>query len=282
MRLLSINTHSIIEKEYQAKTKKFIGHIAKLRPDIIAMQEVNQTAGSPEALPALQKGRCRNGREQRPLRSDNHAALAAAGLREEGMEYHWTWLPMKLGYGRYDEGLALFSRQPIAETNVVLLSRTADYDSWRTRYALGMRPAGTEDWFYTVHLGWWADEAEPFEGQWRRLQSGLAAGKHEARIFLMGDFNSPAEVRGEGYDLIAGSGWHDTYLLAETKGRGVTVQGIIDGWRDKLSEEEMLGGMRIDHIWCSDKAEVKKSRACFNGREEPVISDHYGVLSDIE
>ena len=37
MRLLSINTHSIIEKNYDEKTKNFLEHIAKLQPDIIAM-----------------------------------------------------------------------------------------------------------------------------------------------------------------------------------------------------------------------------------------------------
>lgn len=282
MRLLSINTHSIIEKNYQEKTKNFIAQIAKLQPDIIAMQEVNQTSGSLEAAPDLQRGRCKNGREQQPLRRDNHAAQAAAALRERGIEYYWTWLPMKLGYGRYDEGLALFSRLPIEESKAVLLSRSADYGSWRTRYALGVRPAGMEDWFYTVHLGWWADEQEPFAGQWQRLHNALASQKAKGRIFLMGDFNSPAEVRGQGYDLIAQSGWQDTYLLAAARDSGVTVQGIIDGWRDKLSEKDMLEGMRIDHIWCSKKTAVQKSRVCFNGQCEPVISDHYGVLADLD
>lgn len=282
MRLLSINTHSIIEKNYDEKTKNFLEHIAKLQPDIIAMQEVNQTADFPEAVPVLQNGRCRNGKEPRHLKSDNHVALVAAEMRKLGMDYNWTWLPMKLGYSKYDEGLAILSKKPIAETNVVLLSKDADYSNWRTRYALGVRPAGTEDWFYTVHLGWWTDEVEPFEGQWQKLQNEVIAHKHEGRVFLMGDFNSPAEVRGEGYDLIAGSGWHDTYLLAKDKDSGVTVQGVIDGWRDKLSEADMLNGMRIDHIWCNEQADVEKSRVCFNGNNEPVISDHYGVVIDLE
>ena len=98
MRLLSINTHSIIEKNYDEKTKNFLEHIAKLQPDIIAMQEVNQTADFPEAVPVLQNGRCRNGKESRHLKADNHVALVAAELRKLGLSYNWTWLPMKLGY----------------------------------------------------------------------------------------------------------------------------------------------------------------------------------------
>ena len=98
----------------------------------------------------------------------------------------------------------------------------------------------------------------------------------------MGDFNSPAQVKHEGYDLIKESGWQDTYLLAEKKDVGNTVRGVIDGWRDKLSQEDMLEGMRIDHIWCSEMVKVRSSRTCFDGNNEPVVSDHFGLLIDVE
>ena len=39
--------------------------------------------------------------------------------------------------------------------------------------------------------------------------------------FLLGDFNSEADVRGEGYDLILRSGWQDTYRLARQRDDGV-------------------------------------------------------------
>ena len=282
MKLMTINTHSIIEENYIGKTHSFVEETARLQPDIIAMQEVNQTAEAAHALPIQQMGRCCSNQEPRPLKADNHAAKVAEALRKAGVEYNWTWLPMKLGYGKYDEGLAVFCRRPIAETNVILLSSDGDYSSWRTRYALGIRPAGTEDWFYSVHLGWWDDEKEPFEGQWQKLATAVKEKNHQGKIFLMGDFNSPAQVSHEGYDLIKQSGWQDTYILAKEKDAGNTVRGIIDGWRGKLTPKQMLEGMRIDHIWCSESIEVHSSRTCFDGINEPVVSDHFGLLIDAE
>lgn len=282
MKLMTINTHSILEENYIGKKESFVKAVAQLQPDIIAMQEVNQTAATKYALPGLQRGRYHNNQEPRPLKADNHAAVVAEDLRRAGVEYNWTWLPMKLGYSKYDEGMAVFCRKPIAEANVILLSHDGDYANWRTRYALGIRPAGTEDWFYTVHLGWWNDEEEPFDQQWQKLETAVKQKNHQGRIFLMGDFNSPAQIRHEGYDLIKESGWQDTYLLAQEKDAGNTVRGVIDGWRDKLTQEQMLEGMRIDHIWCSEMVKVHSSRTCFDDKNEPVVSDHFGLLIDVE
>ena len=102
--------------------------------------------------------------------------------------------------------------------------------------------------------------------------------KHHT-VWLMGDFNNPAQIQGEGYDIIKESGWHDSYTNAENKDNGITVKGVIDGWKDKVSRSE---GMRIDHIWCSRKERIKSSRVVFNGKEYPVISDHYGVMIEYE
>jgi len=41
MKLLTLNTHSIIEENYEQKFKIFVDEIYKERPDIIALQEVN-------------------------------------------------------------------------------------------------------------------------------------------------------------------------------------------------------------------------------------------------
>ena len=60
-----------------------------------------------------------------------------------------------------------------------------------------------------MHLGWWKDEEEPFAAQWEKLSQAAGA---KQTAFLLGDFNSEANVRGEGYDLILSSGWQDTYL----------------------------------------------------------------------
>lgn len=40
--------------------------------------------------------------------------------------------------------------------------------------------------------------------------------------------------------------------------------------------------MRLDQIWCNKKIQVKSSKTVFNGKDYPVVSDHYGVLIDYE
>ena len=42
--ILTLNTHSLIEKDYEKKRKIFCSDIAKIHPDVFALQEVNQTS----------------------------------------------------------------------------------------------------------------------------------------------------------------------------------------------------------------------------------------------
>ena len=43
MKLLTLNTHSLIEPAYEAKRDAFVEFIRKEQPDVFALQEVNQT-----------------------------------------------------------------------------------------------------------------------------------------------------------------------------------------------------------------------------------------------
>ena len=91
----------------------------------------------------------------------------------------------------------------------------------------------------------------------------------------MGDLNSPAHVRGEGYDLALSSGWQDCYVRAEERDSGVTVGGQIDGWR-----KSRVDPMRIDFTLTDAPGRTLRSRVIFNGAFYPVISDHFGVLTE--
>ena len=275
MKLLTLNTHSLVEDNYSTKLDAFVSAIAEQRPDIIALQEVNQTIAETQAdvisegyVPCV---------ENIVIRKDNHVYKAAELLEGAGVKYYWTWLPLKKGYNKYDEGIALMSRSRIIETDVVRISETDDYNNWKTRKIIGIRTeAAPDEWFFSVHYGWWDDLDEPFQNQWQKTVEYM---KKYSRVWLMGDFNSPAEVRNEGYDMINSSGWYDSYTLAKTRDNGITVGKVIDGWRDKVSGTD---GMRIDQIWCSQKAEIASSEVIFNGANKPVVSDHYGVVAEYE
>lgn len=276
MKLLTLNTHSLVEAEYPQKLRAFVETIAEELPDIIALQEVSQTRDA-EVLPEnLQKGYV-------PcipdafLRADNHVYNAVRMLSERGVQYSFTWLPIKLGYGKYDEGIALMSRSPILETDTLTVSRTQDDSNWKTRRIAGIRTAAAPtEWFWSVHYGWWDDAEEPFAAQWERTLFHL---RGKENVWLLGDFNNPAQVRQEGYDLMVQSGWHDSYHLARCKDDGITVGASIDGWHGKFPEGT---GLRIDRIHCSKRAQVRSSRVMFNGRSTPVVSDHYGVMIEYE
>lgn len=268
MKLLTLNTHSHAENDYQRKLEIFVDAISEEMPDIIALQEVNQTS-SEMVTDKLTRfyTKCM---DDVCIRIDNHVLSVTDALNRRGIDYFWTWLPIKRGYGRFDEGIAIMSRSEILETDILTVSDVDDINNWRTRKLLGIRTAARPDtWFYSVHFGWWDDKEEPFVHQWQKASQHMR--KYE-RVWLMGDLNNAADVRGEGYDLIISDGWYDSYAIAIEKDDGITVAKSIDGWRDKKHD-----GMRIDHIICRQNEQVLSSYVIFNGSNREIVSDHYGV-----
>lgn len=257
--------------------------IQREQPDVLALQEVSQSVSAPPADRALVNGLFVCPGQEPTVREDNHALRVARGLQEAGISCSWFWQPIKIGYGKYDEGMALFAlNQEITEADSFYISGCREYDNWKTRKVFGIRGSRCKDWFYTIHMGWWQDEEEPFAAQWQRLEQQLLLKKRESRIWLMGDFNSPAGLKGQGYDCVRASGWQDTYKLAWEYDCGATVEGVIDGW-ESLKGGQVPGlGMRIDYIWCSTAAPVHSSKVIFNGTNGPKVSDHFGILVEIK
>jgi len=169
------------------------------------------------------------------------------------------------------------SRSPITEAIVIGVSEINNFYNWKTRKIVGVKTEKTGDeLFFSVHYGWWNDKEEPFCRQWKNTLERLPKAE---KIWLMGDFNNPEQISNEGYDLILSDGWYDSYEYAKTKDNGITVGKAIDGWKDKITSTD---GMRIDLILCSKKTEVLSSEVIFNGKNYPVVSDHYGVLIEYE
>lgn len=285
MKLITLNTHSLMEPQYEEKCAAFVQTVLEIQPDLIALQEVSQSCSqTPVALP---ERFILCGASEIPLRADNHALKIAQMLEAGGFGCYCAWLPCKIGYDRFDEGMAIFSRAPIAQAESILLSRANDYKDWKTRQALCVRLEGQPStWYGCVHMGWWKDEQEPFAEQAERLgrffdEKDKKVKKDFSRlsgtVWLLGDFNSDASIRGEGYDWMKKAGWQDSYLLAQEKDDGITVREAIDGWKDAAPAQR-----RIDQIWCRPAQRVLRSRVLWNGREEPVVSDHAGILVETE
>lgn len=281
MKLLTLNAHSLLEADYQQSLQQFVETLLREKPDIVALQEVNQTCDAPVLEPEQLTGQypvpgCMQ------IRQDNHAANVSRLLRQAGVDCYWAWIPIKLGYGKFDEGVAILSLgRPIRCVDQFPISRTTDYESWRTRAVLGVQVEGLEDWFYSIHTGWWDDEVERFLDQWKRLNCCIASKRIYGNVWLMGDFNAPDHIHGQSYEHIVASGWFDTYALAHSREGSVTAPGSIDGWAQR-PDQNRERGMRLDYIWCSRKREIRSSRIIFNGINAPVVSDHYGVIIDIK
>lgn len=281
MKMLTLNTHSLQEENYAQKLDWFLETILEEKPDIIALQEVNQTAdGELMELEKLEGQYPIPG--CMPIRRDNHAAVVANRLHQAGIKCYWVWLPIKLGYNKYDEGVAILSLgRPIRCVDQFPISKARDYRNWRTRAVLGVQLEGMDDWFYSLHMGWWDDLLEPFLEQWKVLNSCIAAKRMCGTVWLLGDFNAPDCIPDQSYAHIRSCGWTDTYRAALVKDQGITVPGVIDGWRDRIKEKN-VDGMRLDYIWCSSQKEVRSSRVVFNGSKEPVVSDHFGVMIEVK
>lgn len=244
------------------------------------MQEVNQSMNAPKIAQEFLRGFVETAGTKVVIRKDNHAAQVAYRLEQAGICCSWAWIPLKVGYGIYDEGLAVFSlKRPIMETDAFTISRCDEYENWKRRRVLGVRVDGYNDWFYTVHMGWWNDEEEPFSYHWEQFEDQIAKKKVSSVVWVMGDFNNPAEVSGQGYDHIAEHEWWDTYSMAEIRDNGVTVNEKIDGWKEQVDPSiDVSEGMRIDHIWCSHRIPISRSQVVLNGENGPKVSDHFGVM----
>ena len=96
MKIITLNTHSLVEKGYEKKLRQFADMVLAEQPDVFALQEVNQSvqAGclAEEKLPGFVA--CPG--IGRGLREDNHAArlaqiLFAAAPPITGLGFRPSW-----------------------------------------------------------------------------------------------------------------------------------------------------------------------------------------------
>lgn len=278
MKLMTINTHSLVEEDYDKKLNYFVDYLLKDEYNVVAMQEVNQTANEDIVIP---DNYYIEANSKVKIKKNNHMYNVVKKLKNMGKNYYWTWVPIKLGYDIYDEGIGILSLKKPVEVVEFYISKGTNYKNWKTRKVVGIKIKETnkDKWYFSVHFGWWKDEEEPFIYQFNKLKEEIKSRcKEEDEIYLMGDFNNPSQLKEEGYDKIISSGWLDTYNLAKIKDDGITVSGLIDGWK----EYKDLKNMRIDFIFVNKMIDINSSKVIFSGENEEIISDHFGVIIDIQ
>lgn len=258
MKLLTLNCHSWHEENQLAKIEWLARAIVQNDYDIIALQEVSQkVGGTPIHL---------------QVKEDNYAYVLWQKIKElGGPSYHLHWDLSHLAYeNQYEEGLAILSKVPFEETSSFYISQSDNIEQWKSRKIVKatVKVNGENVSFYSCHCGWWHDEEEPFKNQVDQLMNYIP---NDEWVFLMGDFNNSAHIRGEGYDYLLKQGFYDTYDLAEEKDEGITVKGKIAGWDQNKQD------LRIDLILTNRNIPVQSSAVIFNGLNHQIVSDHYGV-----
>lgn len=268
MKVLTLNTHSWLESQPLEKLQQLADHISTENYALIALQEVNQRINS---LPVVSTHNFHPTKHQQPIHEDNFAHLLVQLLKEQGHNYHWSWTYNHIGYDTYHEGVALLSKQPI-QPKAVLVSKEKNPDDHHTRLLLIGQTKLAESPITAVccHYSWWL-ESGGFSYEWQQTEQALKS--QTLPLLLMGDFNNPASVAQTGYDLVLTSQLHlqDSFLAANKRSGEHTVEKAIDGWGENQEK------LRIDYIFASQELAISNYRIIFDGKQTPVISDHFGV-----
>lgn len=259
MKLLTINCHSWQEENQMEKIEYLAKTIYDENIDVVALQEVSQLISNTGYI-----------------KGDNYMVYLVKELNLLSKhKYNYIWTMSHIGYDKYDEGLAILTPHKIENYESFYVSRSKDKTNYKTRKIIkaDININETSYQFLSCHLGWWDDENEPYNEQVDNLLKHVSS---EKTIFIMGDFNNDAFIEGEGYDYLISKGLYDTFKIAKEKDNGVTVRGKIDGWNESVVDK------RLDLIFSNKAVCVNTSRSIFNGNYKKIISDHYGVVVNIE
>ncbi|MGM9904242.1 MAG: endonuclease/exonuclease/phosphatase family protein [Enterococcus sp.] len=269
MKLMTLNTHSWLETEPLEKLKQIAGKIVKEKYDVIALQEVNQLMGSETLLTEELAFFCPV-ENQTPIHEDNFAYQLVQLLAEGGETYYWSWEMSHIGYDIYQEGNAILSKTPL-KSQAVLVSETKEKENYRTRKMIVGKTTIDEQQIQIIgcHFSWWKSATSGFAYEWQELQNYLASSREP--LFLLGDFNHPEDS--EGYQLIEKSQWpiKDAFIAAKQKAAAATIEKKIDGWENNTE------ALRIDYIYVPSTSDVKVYQRIFDGENESIVSDHFGV-----
>lgn len=268
MKILTLNTHSWLEKNQKEKFNIFVDNILKEKYDIIFLQEVNQSISANKI-----ERKDKKIVELARLKENNFGLLLKDELKSKGLNYYYTWDSTHIGYDIYDEGIAILSLNPILEVKSKIISSSVEYKSIETRKATGIKIQykNKDIWAFTLHFSWWKDGN--FQYEWKKLREIINEIKADLFI-LAGDFNNDANIRKEGYELVLKSGFYDSFNLAKEKIGEYTVESEIAGWKGDSSNK------RIDFVFLSEEVDVKKYEVVFKDKLQ--ISDHLGVKVELE
>jgi endonuclease/exonuclease/phosphatase family metal-dependent hydrolase len=246
--------------------------LARLGPDVIAMQEVQAPPGG----------------------NRTSADLIAEGLGMHciyGMSLQWDagdWGP---GTPAGEEGLAILSRHPVVEQRLTRLPQERPLEKRILLSAHIQTPAGPV-WVHTTHLHYRLEDGVAREAQVFACDEVLRELASETPQILCGDFNAPPdsdEIRFlRGLHSLGGRRTHyqDAWQRAHPGDAGIT-------WSSENELTRPLRSLdidrRIDYVFVTSRRRdgrgtVHRAEVVLDERDDTGIcaSDHYGVLAEVQ
>ena len=163
--------------------------------------------------------------------------------------------------------MAILSRNPLSPREV-LVSEVNDPRDYHTRKVL-IAETEVEGQLLTIascHLSWWN---KGFQEEWEQLEAELL--KVSSSVILMGDFNNPVDYEGYQHIMRSPLKLQDSHKVAEKIVGKATVEGAIAGWDGNQD------ALKIDYIFTSQGIQIESSAVVFDGKETPIVSDHFGL-----
>lgn len=256
LRILTINCWGLEGSEDRQQTLREA--IAALDPDLIALQEIAMIEG----------------------RNQLEEILAGSSLHR----FHQVDL---LGRTPTAEatGSALASRWRPIRIEAISLAVEADPGGHECALAAQLAlPGGLSILFVAVKPSWQLD-AEPVRvGQAHRLLDFEQRLRTEAPSILAGDFD--AVPGGESIRTLADGGFRDAWALAGDGGAGHTwtVRNPVAVPEIERHTRDPEHARRIDYVFLGPSTPVAAASvmSCEVVMTDPPVSDHYGVLADVE
>lgn len=251
IKLLSLNLHCLEEEDIKKKQEIIVNEIINKDIDIIFLQEVAQYADK-----QVIKGK---------IKQSNYGFELYELLSKKGHLYNYEYLPIKLGFNKYDEGLGFLSKYPLKNITSGYLSITKDYNNFRTRkYLKASLKINNQDMdIITTHLGW-DSRVESYLKQCENLVQAVT----NEHTLIGGDFN--IFCGSDYYSKTISMGLIDLYGLNENKKYDYTFENDLDVHK---------GSGRIDYIFSTKHYKAINQDILF---KDQMVSDHYGLFVEIK
>lgn len=254
--VLTLNLHTYQEKDQKNKFNVIVDFVDSEDLDVICFQE------------CAQHKRSKFVSENNHIREDNMAYIILKKLSQRRKNYYYCWDWAHYSCRVWEEGVAIVSRYPLTgiESRYVSSSKskTDPLGSRKALFAQTCIPNIGKLNIFSVHLSW---ESKGLLNQIAHLISFVTEKEDEdvGGTVICGDFND--EPTGKGYKQMVDAGFIDSYRSANP---------------EEISEKTTIDDKRIDYIFFKSEEGflmVSESQVVFNGYNQRIVSDHYGVVT---